>query len=302
MARQRLGVVLLIPQPLATQIDGVRRALGDSALDRIAPHITLVPPVNVTDDDLPDALEVVRSAAAAIAPLSLRLGPVATFQPRNPVVYLSVGGAETPLSSLRASCLVGPLARPDEHDFVPHVTIARELAADRIQTVETVLADLTAEVAIDRVHVLAFEESRIWVPIADMPLGSGHGVVGRGSLPLEVSVSERTDPEAAALFALEGEVVGQPFAVAARRDGAVVAASWGWTSGGHLELAELVVAAAHRREGIGRHVLASVEAVARERGCIDLGTVAPPDGAAAAFLRASGWRLVEGRRWERLLD
>ena len=63
MARQRLGVVLLVPQPLATEIDGVRRALGDGALDRIAPHITLVPPVNVAERDLPRAFTLVRTAA-----------------------------------------------------------------------------------------------------------------------------------------------------------------------------------------------------------------------------------------------
>ena len=66
MARQRLGVVLLVPQPLATEIDGVRRALGDDARERIPPHITLVPPVNVAERDLPRAFTLVRTAASTI--------------------------------------------------------------------------------------------------------------------------------------------------------------------------------------------------------------------------------------------
>ena len=79
MARQRLGVVLLVPQPVATEIDGVRRALGDEARERIGPHITLVPPVNVAERDLPRAFTLVRSAASTVAPLTLRIGPVASF-------------------------------------------------------------------------------------------------------------------------------------------------------------------------------------------------------------------------------
>ncbi len=112
MARQRLGVVLLVPQPLATQVDGVRRALGDGALGRIDPHITLVPPVNVADRDLPAAFAVVRAAAAVCSPLALRLGPVDTFAPVNPVAYLRVGGDEDALAALeqlRVGCHAGPL-------------------------------------------------------------------------------------------------------------------------------------------------------------------------------------------------
>lgn len=302
MTRQRLGVVLLIPQPLATQIDGLRRALGDGALGRIAPHVTLVPPVNIAERDLPASFAVVRSAAAASAPLELDLGPVTTFHPVNPVAYLSVGGADEQLASLRHACLTGPLDRPQEHEFVPHVTIAGDMVATRLGAVGAVLSDFAAQVTIDRVHVLAEQPGRVWVPIADMPLGGGPSVVGRGSLPLEVSISGRPDLEAASLLTIESDALGLPLAVTARRNGTVVAAAWGWTSGDHLELADLVVAGGHRNQGIGRHVLQAVEAVAQRRSCTDLSTVAPAEGAAAALLRGSGWRLTGGRRWGRTLD
>lgn len=310
MARQRLGVVLLVPQPLATQLDGVRRALGDGALGRIEPHITIVPPVNVSERDLPAALALVRDAAAARAPLHLTLGPVASFAPVNPVAYLAVGGDdEAELHDLRAALLSGPLQRDPGRDFVPHVTIADELAADRLELVTAVLADLTAEVTVDRVHVLAEQPGRIWRPIADAPLGGRPGVVGRGSLPLEISVSGRPDVEAAALLCVEVDQPGLPFALTARRDGAVVAAAWGWTAGGRLEVADLAVAVAHRGQGIGHHVLAAVEGLAGRRSCTVAGIAAPSSGAAAALLSGCGWTLLpapdapggEHRRWERRL-
>lgn len=312
MARQRLGVVLLVPQPLATQIDGVRRALGDGALARIPPHLTLVPPVNVAERDLPSAMATVRAAATGIEPLSLTVGPVATFLPVNSVAYLQVSGASqqmAALGDLRERCLDGPLARDVHHEFVPHVTVADELASARLQQAVDVLGHFTADVSFDRVHVLAEQPGRVWVPVADTMLGRAPSVVGRGGLPLELSITGRPDIETAALLAIDGAGAGRPFAVAARRDGTVVGGSWGWTSGGWLEVADLVVAVAHRGEGIGRHLLRAVEAVAGDRSCTALGIAAPSDGAAASLLQGAGWvrsATPSGsgpahRRWERRL-
>jgi ribosomal protein S18 acetylase RimI-like enzyme len=65
------------------------------------------------------------------------------------------------------------------------------------------------------------------------------------------------------------------------------------------------VAAEHRGQGIGRHLVAAVEAVAVRRECAVVGATASSAGAAAALLRASGFQLgaaagtvVEPRRWE----
>lgn len=173
MTRQRLGVVLLVRQPVATQVDGLRAALGDGALARIAPHITLVPPINVAERDLSGVLAHVREASAASRPLSLRLGGVATFSPVNPVAYLQVPGEPAELDelhSLRASLRSGPLERPDQHPFVPHVTVADDLDPDRIRAALTALVDYVVDVRIDAVHLLEEGRDRVWRPIADAPL------------------------------------------------------------------------------------------------------------------------------------
>ena len=310
MARQRLGVVLLVPQPLATEIDGVRRALGDGALGRIAPHITLVPPVNVAERDLPRTFTLVRSAASTIAPLTLRIGPVATFAPVNPVAYLEVGGEPQVLDALerlRSSCLQGPLDRPTDHEFVPHVTVAEELARDRLDAVTKLLTDFVIETTIDRVHVLAELPGHVWKPVADAPLGERPGVVGRGSLPLELTTTGRPDVEAAALLSFEEATAGLPFAVTARSNGEVAGAAWGWSARGALELADLVIAAEHRGQGFGRHLLAAVVALARRRERELVGAGAPRGGGGGALLAAAGFRLLDGpadgaRRWELRLE
>jgi 2'-5' RNA ligase len=170
MSRRRLGVVLLIPPPAAVEIDGLRRALGDGARTRIPPHVTLVPPVNVPEESLADALAVLRAAAERTAPLDVRIGPAATFHPVNPVVYLQVGGDGEPLATLRERVLVPPLDRPITHPFVPHVTVADEMEADRIPAAVAALADYVVDVRIDTVHLLEEGRGRVWRPIADVVL------------------------------------------------------------------------------------------------------------------------------------
>lgn len=300
-----------MPQPLSTQVDGLRRALGDGALGRIPPHITLVPPVNVPEREVTSAFAIVRAAAAGVGPISLHVGPVATFQPVNPVAYLAVDGEPEQvdaLVTLREGCLAAPLDRPQTHDFVPHVTVADELPAARLDASVAALADFDATTTFDRVHVLAEQPGRMWVPIADMPLGRP-AVIGRGSLPVELTVSGRPDLEAAGLLAIDTDSEGMPFAVTARRDGSVLGAAWGWTAGGRLEVADLVVAAAHRGQGLGRHLLAAVEDVGRRRSCLRAGASAPADGAIASLLSGCGWSVTAAdggagtarRRWERAL-
>ena len=50
--RHRLGVALLLDPPGSFEVDGLRRALGDTALGAVPAHVTLVPPVNVRSEHL----------------------------------------------------------------------------------------------------------------------------------------------------------------------------------------------------------------------------------------------------------
>ncbi|MDP9388215.1 MAG: 2'-5' RNA ligase family protein, partial [Actinomycetota bacterium] len=257
MPKARLGVALLLPPAVAAEVDGLRRALGDGALGRIAPHVTLVPPVNVAAARMGDALAVLRRAASACRPLTLALGPAATFLPATPVVYLAVGGAPDAVAGVRAlrdAVFSEPLSRPLTWPWVPHVTLADDADPARIPAAVAALADYRVVVRIDRVHLLREGPGRVWEPLADAPFAAP-SVVGRGGLALELSVTDRLDPEGAALVADDR----RPFAVSARRDGVVVGVARGATAAEEAELAALAVAAAERGQGIGSRLLAEVE-------------------------------------------
>ncbi len=284
----RFGVVLLVPAPIALEVDGMRRAFGSAALGRIPPHVTLVPPVNVRVEDVPAALAVLREAASACRPLELTLGPPRTFDTSEGVVYLAVGGADDEVQALRrlqASVLAGPLDRPEDRDFVPHVTLATSLAPGRVDLLLDAAADFRdVEVTIDRLHLLQHQEQPPyrWLAVADVPLGPAV-VVGRGGLPVELTASEQIDPEAldslAEVLARVGSAPidvpdgARALVVAARMEGAVVGIAHGWTAGPVAELAAVTLAPVSDESagpaldlGVGDHLRAAWWSAAADRG------------------------------------
>ncbi len=261
-------MALLVPPPLDAEIDGLRRALGDGALGRIPAHLTLVPPVNVREDRLAEALAVLRRAASATRPFTLSLGPVATFLPDNPTLHLGVADDDASVGALRDRVFVDPLARSLTWPFVPHVTLADEADPGRIDAALTALADYRVDVTFSRVHLLREGPGRVWAPIADAAFAAP-AVIGRGGLPIELTVTGAVDPEAARLGPAR-------LVVTARADGAVAGYVEGWCEGvgGAAHVSVLVVAPGHLHLGVGRHLLAAFRSEAAERGCDDL-TLAP---------------------------
>ncbi len=207
MPRLRLGVALLLPAPVAHEVDGLRRALGDANRTRVAPHITLVPPVNVRQEHLGTALAVLRAAAAA-APreLTVTLGPPASFLPANAVFYLPVAGNLPALVKLRERVWAPPLTRTLTWPFVAHVTLADEAPAERIAAAVAAMADYQVTATFDRVHLLVERRPEggagpQWVPLADVGFGPPAIVARGGPLAVELTRSCLIDPEAQALLA-----------------------------------------------------------------------------------------------------
>jgi 2'-5' RNA ligase len=276
MPRTRVGVVLLIPPPVAGEIDALRRAVGAEDIERLQPHLTLVPPVNVHDDDMDAALDLLRDAAQRTVPFTLRLGPVRTFLPTNPVLFLEVGGQVGEVDALRDKVFRAPLERNLTWPFQPHVTVLDGGDEAHIRSSVDALASYRAEVTLEAVHLMQEfnqEGVRFWRPVFEAPFGEP-AVVGRGGLELELEVGERAHP-------------GRPLAVTARRDGAVVGTASGWTDGDVARLTNVEVSV--RNEGIGSRLVAAFASAAADRGAqVLIGPAGEP------FLERLGF--VDGRR------
>lgn len=157
----------MIPPPVAVEIDGLRRALGDRQLGRIDPHVTIIPPINVREEEVADALAVVQAAASGRSTMTLSLGPVETFGAASPVRFLAVDPWDAVVDLYRA-CWSGVLERPEKRSFHPHVTVDIDGGPiDGEDPALAVLGHYRAEVVIDRVTVLEHiddPEHRRWEP------------------------------------------------------------------------------------------------------------------------------------------
>ncbi len=299
MARRRLGVVLLVPEPASTEIQGLRRAVGDPALDAIPAHLTLVPPVNVREAELPLALARLRAAAgAAEGTIEVTLGPPATFPTPSPVLYLAVGGDLEALTLVRDSVFAAPLHRRLDHPFHPHVTLATELPAERLAAAVAVMPSYRTTAAFDRVHLLEERRlgdgRRVWRAVADAPFARP-AVIGTGGLPLEVTVTALADPEVAAVLgAGDHDSIGPTdIVVTARREGRVVGAAAFAVEGHQVRLTGIAVVPAERGTGVGGHLLERAARAAADVGGTAL--VARTTAAAHdAWLGVHGWRAPPG--------
>lgn len=264
----------MAPPTEAAEVDVLRRAAGLSEPFHVAPHLTLVPPVNVAEVDLPTVMVLLRRVAAAAHPVDLDVGPVATFLPETPTLHLTVGGADVDcLRSLRGHLRSGPFDRPDVWPFNPHVTICEHAEPALIDSGLVAFASFRQRWRVASVHLL--EQRRHgpghpmhgrahWVPVREEPLG-GATLVGRGGVELSLRTVGLVEPEVGCLLGIEPVRATDPFEAARTllvvaeqptERGTLLGAVAGRLGGSDVaELERVVVAAEHRNIGIGRQLV-----------------------------------------------
>ena len=143
-----IGVAIPVPEPFGTELRRHRASFGDPQADTVPTHLTLLPPTDVADADLPDVGKHLKEVAAAHSPFELHLRGSATFRPVSPVVFVAVAEGISECELLAADVRTGPLQCDLCFPFHPHVTVAHHLP-------EAVLDHAFAE--------LAYYECRFWV-------------------------------------------------------------------------------------------------------------------------------------------
>lgn len=271
--RSRFLVALLFDARVAAEIDGLRRALGSSQLERIPPHITLVPPLNLTDDEAPQPETVVRDIAAKLDPFSLQLGPTATFVDNNGVLFLGVG-THPMLHQLRKMLhgAIPAAGARDRRPFVPHVTLVSRREDLDTTSLTSELSHYSREVSIESVSLMTQLEDqpgRPWRLVASYDLGAT-SLVGRGGV--EIALHAGRGHSDAVASALESWGVtdlnavpsgdGSRFVTAVLESTTVGVARW-QRHEAVVELEQLIVSPEHRGVGVGTRLLDFVEGRAR---------------------------------------
>lgn len=296
-ARRRLFVALEVTGPVASEIDGLRRAIGSSSLGRITPHLTLIPPVNVAEADLAGALELLR-AAAHEEPIPIELGPARSFSSRSPVLFLAVSDPSGRIARLQRQLDAAPLAAPatrPSRPFSAHLTLSGRMERHDKSAAVALFAHFNVETVLSvlTLYEQHHDEARHpWHPLADVVLGAGTPA-DRGGRELGFVVSRVPGPDVAlfrdATPRLDG---GEPLAVIGRDHEIVVAGASGARVGAQLLIDTWCVEGGRRGEGIGRALVRAVE-----RAGVGLGAertlIAASTDAQAAFLEHVGFTLVD---------
>jgi 2'-5' RNA ligase len=154
VSRRRLALALLLDPATTVAIDDLRRSLGTDDLDRIPPHITLVPPIDLIPEQVDQLWPRVIDISRRYKPFALVIGPAATFAPRTMTIHLAVGGDLEPLGQLADELRVDPVPQRRRWPFVPHVTLRDEAPTDLIEHSLASLADVRFETRVDALHLL----------------------------------------------------------------------------------------------------------------------------------------------------
>ncbi|MEP6852260.1 MAG: 2'-5' RNA ligase family protein [bacterium] len=169
--RQTIGVVINLPEPHATVLRGWRRRIGDPQADLIAPHLTLLPPVGVDTADLPEICGQLADVAAKQAPFPMHLSGTGTFRPLSQVVFVQVAAGIAQCELLEEAIRRGPLARPRDHPFHPHVTVAQDLDDDKLDDIYDALGTFVARFPVDRFALFVRQGNGAWATEREFPLG-----------------------------------------------------------------------------------------------------------------------------------
>lgn len=166
-----IGVSVPVPEPFGSELQRQRTSFGDEQAANIPTHVTLMPPVEVSDEEFTGFEQHLEHVAAAQEPFELHLRGTATFRPVSPVVFISVVAGIAQCESLAAAVTSGPLGVETSFPYHPHVTIAHHLPDAALDIAFDTLADFQARMWVNRFALYEHGSDGVWRPQRHFVLG-----------------------------------------------------------------------------------------------------------------------------------
>jgi 2'-5' RNA ligase len=165
-----IGVALAIPEPWASELQDYRLSVGDTTATMIPTHITLIPPVEVDEDDLTEVEKHLTEVASATSAFQIHLRGTGTFRPVSPVVFVTVVEGISACEQLAVALRQGPLSVDLQFPYHPHVTIAHHLPDEALDRAFGELADFESLFGAEEFHLYVHDEEKGWQPSREFPL------------------------------------------------------------------------------------------------------------------------------------
>jgi len=171
-SRRRFAVVIYLPPPLE-QIVAPLRERFDPDYDIVAAHITLVFPWQTTRS-IAELSEILSGEIEKWESLTVELGSIGDFYPTAPIIYWGVKNKDVlaRLYGLLYARLELPLPFKD---FVPHVTVAKEISHHRVMMVKDEVASYLPDESFlpDAVDLISPVGDDRWVSVRTFTLRRG---------------------------------------------------------------------------------------------------------------------------------
>jgi 2'-5' RNA ligase len=163
-----IGVAVGIPEPWATELQSWRAKVGDPLAAYVPAHVTLLPPTQI-EGSAADVHRHLSRVAARSVPFELHLRGTGTFRPVSDVVFVAVASGISECELLESDVRAGPLARPVPFPYHPHVTVAHDLSADRLDAAYEGLVDFEARFPVEGFTLFEHGADGMWRPRKDFP-------------------------------------------------------------------------------------------------------------------------------------
>jgi 2'-5' RNA ligase len=176
-ADERLNVfalVIYIPDPLGRFLDDLRRELVPQCNPHA--HVSVLPPRPLSVD-WSVASGQVRSLTDAWAPFEIELTDIGIF-PATDVIYIQVGAGAAELNRMHAVMSSGSLGFHEPFPYHPHVTLAQEIPAGKVDIVYQTALERWREYRGPRsfrAERAAFVQNTLqncWIDLAEYSLGA----------------------------------------------------------------------------------------------------------------------------------
>lgn len=179
VARERstIGVAIDVPDPWGSELTAARLAAGDPVAAHVRAHVTLLGPTEVGAADLPAIDRHLAEVARRHAAFTVRLRGTGTFRPLTPVVFVAVTAGISECEQLHQAVLgAAAIEATVPFPYHPHVTVAHNVAPERLDAAFADLAGYEAAFPVDGFALFEHDESGRWQPYAQYRLSPRRSV------------------------------------------------------------------------------------------------------------------------------
>ncbi len=167
--RNEYAVVIFLPHHLDEMIAPLREKY-DPLYNLVSAHLTLVFPF-FSNRPLEELVGAVKAVVSRTEPLVVELDSIGDFYPKFPCIYWSVR-SNSSLTELYYGLYAGLEMPLELKEYVPHVTIAREISNHRVMMVKDAIASYlpSEKFEVEGVDLITPLAGQKWVSVRTIPL------------------------------------------------------------------------------------------------------------------------------------